>query len=187
MRQILFALLFAIPWINGCAPILVGGAAATGVVVAEDRRTVGTITEDEVIENKAASRIRDKVKDAHVSVTSYNRMVLLTGEVPDAAAKANAEKIARAVENVRDVYNELEVAGVSSYTARSNDALITSKVKGRFVDGAKFNAFHVKVVTENSVVYLMGLVKKQEAKDAVEIARFTSGVRKVVRLFEFLD
>lgn len=187
MRQILFALLVAIPLVNGCAPVLVGGAAATGVVVAQDRRTVGTITEDQGIELKAASRISDKIKDGHVNVTSYNRMVLLTGEVPNAAAKATAEKIARAVENVRSVYNELQVAGNSSLTARANDSYLTSKVKARFVDAQKFNPIHVKVVTENSVVHLLGLVNRKEADDATQIARTTGGVQKVVRVFEYLD
>jgi osmotically-inducible protein OsmY len=149
---------------------------------------VGTMTEDEGIELKAVGRIGERFKDGvHVNVTSYNRTVLLTGEVPDAKARAEAERIARGVENVRGIHNELAISGVSSYTARSNDSLITSKVKGRFVDANKFNAVHVKVVTENSVVYLLGLVKKQEAADATELARTTSGVQKVVRMFEYLD
>jgi osmotically-inducible protein OsmY len=114
-------------------------------------------------------------------------MVLLTGEVPDAAARTEAERITWAVENVRGVHNELAVAGMSSYTVRSNDAVITSKVKARFLDSQKFNPLHVKVVTENSIVYLMGMVRKQEANDATEISRTTSGVQKVVRVFEFLD
>ena len=157
-------------------------------MVAQDRRTVGTMTEDEGIEQKASGRIGERFKDGvHINVTSYNRTVLLTGEVPDAAAKAEVERIARGVENVRGAYNETLVAGVSSYTARSNDAVITSKVKGRFLDAGKFNALHVKVVTESNVVFLMGLVKKQEAADATELARTTSGVQKVVRVFEYLD
>lgn len=187
MRPIFAALLIVVPLVHGCAPIVLGGAAATGALVAEDRRTVGTITEDEGIELKSSSRIGQRVKNAHFNVTSYNRMVLLTGEVPDDAAKANAEKIARAVENVRGVYNELQVAGNSSLTARANDSYLTSKVKARFVDAQKFSPVHVKVVTENGVVYLMGLVKRQEANDATEIARTTGGVRKVVRVFEYLD
>ena len=187
MRHILAVLLLALPLINGCAPVIVGGAAATGVMVAEDRRTVGTIAEDEGIEFKTLNRIGGKVKDAHLNATSYNRMVLLTGEVADAAAKAEAEKIARAVENVRGVHNELQVAGNSSLSARANDSYLTSKVKARFVDAQKFNPFHVKVVTENNVVYLLGLVKRQEANEATEIARTTGGVQKVVRIFEYLD
>jgi osmotically-inducible protein OsmY len=184
----IIALLATLPLIHGCAPLIAGGAAATGIVVAQDRRTVGTLTEDEGIELKAAGRIGERFKDGvHVNVTSYNRMVLLTGEVPDAAARTEVERIAWAVENVRGVYNEMAIAGVSSYTVRSNDTIITSKVKTRFLDGQKFNPLHVKVVTENSIVYLMGLVRKQEASDATEIARTTSGVQKVVRVFEYLD
>ena len=181
-------MLAVFPLLHGCAPLLVGGAAAGGAMVAQDRRTVGTLTEDEGIELKASGRIGERFKDsAHVNVTSYNRMVLLTGEVPDAAARTEVERIARGVENVRGVYNETVASGVTSYTARSNDSIITSKAKVRFLDAGKFNALHVKVVTENGVVYLMGLVKKQEAADATELARTTSGVQKVVRLFEYLD
>lgn len=187
MRNLLLASLLALPLLNGCAPVVLGGAAATGVVVAEDRRTVGTITEDQGIELRAASRINDNLRTAHVNVTSYNRMVLLTGEVPDAAAKANAERIARGVDNVRGVHNELQIAGNSALSARANDTYLTSKVKARFVDAQKFSPVHVKVVTENNVVYLLGLVKRQEANDATEIARTTGGVQKVVRVFEYLD
>jgi osmotically-inducible protein OsmY len=182
----IIALLAALPLIHGCAPLIAGGAAATGILVAQDRRTVGTLTEDEGIELKAAGRIGERF-GVHVNVTSFNRMVLLTGEVPDAAARTEAERITWAVENVRGVHNELAVAGMSSYTVRSNDAVITSKVKARFLDSQKFNPLHVKVVTENSIVYLMGMVRKQEANDATEISRTTSGVQKVVRVFEFLD
>ncbi|MGH8660741.1 MAG: BON domain-containing protein [Burkholderiales bacterium] len=188
MRTAIVALLLTLPLAQGCGALLAGGAAATGVVISQDRRTVGTLTEDEGIELKAASRIGERFKDgAHVNVTSFNRMVLLTGEVPDAAARTEVERIAWGVQNVRGVHNEIAVAGVSSYTVRSSDSLVTSKVKGRFLDGQKFNPLHVKVVTENSIVYLMGLVTKQEANDATEIARTTSGVQKVVRVLEFLD
>ena len=188
MRKILALTCIAmLPVLAGCAAAVVGGAAATGYMVAEDRRTMGTMTEDEGIEQKASSRIGDKIKDAHINVTSYNRAVLLTGEVPSDAAKADAERIARAVENVRSVFNELQVSGNTSMQARTNDSVLTSKVKGRFVDSGKFNALHVKVITENGVVYLLGLVKKHEAADATEIARTTGGVRKVVRVFEYLD
>lgn len=188
MRNFLtLACIALLPVISGCAAVAVGGAVAAGVMVAEDRRTVGTMTEDEGVEQKASSRINEKFKDAHINVTSYNRMVLLTGEVPTAAAKADAERIARAVENVRSVFNELQIAGNTAMQARTNDSVITSKVKARFVDARKFSPVHVKVVTENSVVYLMGLVKKQEAADATEVARTTGGVTKVVRVFEYLD
>ncbi len=170
----------------GCIAAVVGGAG-TAVLVGEDRRTVGTVTEDQGIELKAVNRISDKFKDAHVNVTSYSRMVLVTGEAANAAAKAEIEKIVRAIENVRSVYNEMTVADNTALSARANDSYITSKVKARFVDRQKFNPVHVKVVTEASAVYLLGMVKRKEADDAVEIARTTSGVQKVVKLFEYLD
>ena len=188
MRYAILAFLAVLPLVQGCVPLVLGGAAATGVAVSQDRRTVGTITEDEGIELRANGRLRERFgENAYVSVTSYNRTVLLTGQAPDAQTRTEAERIARGVENVRGVYNELAVAGLSSFTARSNDSIITSKVKARFLDANKFNALHVKVVTESSVVYLLGMVKKQEANDATEIARTTSGVQKVVRVFEYLD
>ena len=188
MRIAIFALIALLPLVHGCAPLVAGGAAATGILVAQDRRTVGTMTEDEGIEIKTVSRIGERFKDGvHVNVTSYNRITLLTGEVASAEASTEMERIARAVENVRGVHNEIVVAGASSYAVRSNDAVITTKVKARFLDTQKFNALHVKVVTENSVVYLMGMVRKQEASEATEIARTTSGVQKVVRVFELLD
>ena len=188
MRSILLLLIAILPLAQGCAPLVVGGAVAGGAMVAQDRRTVGTMTEDEGIEQRANARLRERFGEtAYVSVTSYNRTVLLTGQAPDEKVRAEADRIARGVENVRGVYNELAVAGLSSFTARSNDSIITSKVKGRFVDANRFNALHVKVVTENAVVYLMGLVNKKEAADATEIARTTSGVQKVVRLFEYIN
>jgi osmotically-inducible protein OsmY len=170
----------------GCVAAVVGGAG-TAVLIGEDRRTVGTVTEDSGIELKASNRIGDKFKSSHVNITSYNRMVLLTGEVPDASAKTEIEKIARAVESVRGVYDEIAIAGDSALSARGNDSFVTGKVKGRFLDQQKFNPVHVKVVTESGVVYLLGMVKRKEADDATEIARTTSGVRKVVKLFEYLD
>ena len=180
--------LAALPLLQGCVPLVVGGAAATGYMVGEDRRTTGTMTEDQVIETKTSSRIGDGLKGGiHINVTSYNGIVLLTGEVPDAASKEQAARIAQAVEKVRSVYNELTVGPVTSISARTTDTVTTSMVKARFVDGQRFSPLHVKVVTENGVVYLLGLVKKQEAADATEITRTTSGVTKVVRLFEYID
>ncbi len=188
MRNLIAITIVALlPVISGCAAIAIGGGVAAGAVVAQDRRTVGTLTEDEGIELKVASRVGEKHGDAHLNVTSYNRNVLLTGEVTSEAAKADAERIARAVENVRSVFNELQVSGNTSLQARTNDAVLTSKVKARFVDAGKFSPLHVKVVTENGVVYLMGLVKRAEAAEATEVARTTGGVRKVVRVFEYLD
>jgi osmotically-inducible protein OsmY len=187
MRYFVSVALLALPLLNGCAPLLLGGAVGTGVAVAEDRRTLGTMTEDENIEILAANRIRDRLKGAHVNVTSYNRMVLLTGEVPDAAARETAERTARGLQNVRSVVNELRVAGNSALSSRANDSYITSKVKARFIDGQRFNPLHVKVVTESNVVYLLGLVRKREAHEATELARTTAGVQKVVRVFEYIE
>ena len=183
----LIALLVIISALTGCAVAVVGAAAGGGALVGTDRRTIGTQTEDGGIEVKVANRIGNKYPDAHINVTSYNRMVLLTGETTSNEARLEMEKIARAVENVRGIYNEIAVVGNSSLSARTNDSYLTSKVKARFVDAGKFNAVHVKVVTESNVVYLLGLVTRKEADEATEIARTTSGVQKVVRLFEFLD
>ena len=182
----LIIMLLAVSLLTGCVAAVVGGAGGAALVGA-DRRTVGTVTEDQGIEIKASSRISDKFPDAHINITSYNRMLLLTGETANNAARTEIEKVARAIENVRGVYNEIAVVGNSSLSARTNDAYVTGKVKARFVDGQKFNAVHVKVVTESNTVYLLGMVNRKEADDATEIARTTSGVQKVVRLFEFLD
>ena len=184
----LIALLGLAPQLQGCLPLLAGGAGATALVL-DDRRSVGAQTEDKEIDVRGESRINDRFGDrAHINVTSFNRNVLLTGEAPDAAAKAQIEKIVREIPNVRGVVNEIQVAGVSSYTSRGNDSYLTSKVKARFIDtSGGFSANHVKVVTEGSVVYLLGLVTRKEAEAAVEIARTTGGVQKVVRVFEYKD
>lgn len=181
----LLAVLGASALLQGCLEMAVVGAGA-GVVSAVDRRTTGTQIEDEGIELRVANRIGERFGDrAHVNVTTFNRSVLLTGEVPDAAAKGEVERIARGVPNVRSVTNEVQVAGVSAYSARASDSTITGKVKARFLDSNKFNPIHVKVVTEAGVVYLLGLVTDKEAADATEIARTTSGVRKVVKVLEY--
>ena len=176
-----------LPVLSGCAAVVLGGALGGGVLLAEDRRTVGTVTEDQGIEVKASSRIGDVVQGAHINITSFNRQVLLTGEVPNAAARDNAERVTRAIENVRGVYNELQVGANTALSVRTNDAFLTSKVKARFVDGGNFSPVHVKVTTENGVTHLMGLVKRAEADAATEVARTTGGVQKVVRLFEYID
>jgi osmotically-inducible protein OsmY len=177
----------AIPVIYGCVGAAVVGAGA-GVIVLTDRRASETFVTDEGIELRASSRINEKIGDkAHVNVTSYNRTLLLTGEVPNANAKAEAEKQASTVPNVKAISNELSIAGASSLGGRSNDSYITSKVKARFVDANKFAANHVKVVTEAGVVYLLGLVTQAEADAAVEVARTTGGVLKVIRLFEIIN
>ena len=188
MRNLaLLSMLVACLLFSSCAAVLVAGAGA-GAAVAEDRRSVGTITEDESIELKTVDRVTAKVPDSvHLNATSYNRTVLLTGEVPNDKIRATIERIARSVENVRGVTNELTIGPPTSLSSRANDSYITSKVKARFVDAQRFNALHVKVVTENQVVFLLGLVKREEAKEAIQVARTTEGVKKVVTVFEYLD
>ncbi len=175
----------AVPAMQGCLPLAAVGVG-TAVSSANDRRTSGTQIEDEGIELRASNRIGERWGDkVHVNVTSFNRAVLLTGEVPTPAIKAEVEKLVSSVQNVRGITNDLEVAGIATMPARANDSFITSKVKARFVDANQFNPFHVKVVTENSTVYLIGIVTEAEAKAATELARTTGGARKVVRLFEY--
>ena len=188
MRYLIALLALAsLPLLQGCVAAAVGGAAAGGYLVGEDRRTVATMTEDQSIELKTGTRVGAKYPDAHINATSYNRMVLLTGEAPTEQAKLEIERIARAVENVRGIYNEIQVAGNTSFPARANDSYITSKVKARFLDARKFNIVHVKVVTEAGTVYLMGMVKREEALPATELARTTAGVQRVIRVFEYQD
>jgi osmotically-inducible protein OsmY len=185
----LFVLILLFPFLPGCALLLATGVVSgvgAGVAVSQDRRTSGTFVEDEGIEMRGGQRISEKFGgNVHVNVTSFNRNVLLTGEVPSESIKKEIGGLVMGVENVRNITNEIAVAGISPFMSRSNDALITSKIKGRFMDAGKFQINHVKVVTENSVVYLLGLVKQHEAQSAVEIASSTSGVKKVVKVFEY--
>jgi osmotically-inducible protein OsmY len=170
----------------GCAPVIIGAGGAAAVSSLEDRRSTGTQIDDESIEVRASNRIDDRFGDrVHVNVTSYNRLALITGEVPDARAREEAEKIVLAVPNVRGVTNDLQIAGVSSFASRTNDTYLTTKVRGQLLDTKRVSPAHVKVVTEAGVVYLMGLVTEPEADETVEIARTTGGVRKVVKVFEY--
>lgn len=186
ITQLLMAAVIATQ-LTACFPIVAGGAAAGGLMAA-DRRTSGTYVEDEAIEIKAEKNIDDQLGDKiHVNVTSYNRNVLMTGEAIDEATKAKAESIAKSVANVRGVTNEMMISASSPRMERNNDAYITTKVKARMLTENRFPVNYVKVVTEISVVYLMGIVTHKEADDAVEIARATDGVQKVVKVFEYLD
>ena len=173
--------------LSACVPLVMGGAAV-GTLVAVDRRTSGTQLEDEGIEFRAANRLHGLYGDrAHVNVTSWNRQVLLTGEVPTQEDRQKAEQTLREVENVRSIVNDLVVAPPSSLSQRSNDTLITGKVKASFVDAKDLVSAAFKVVTERGVVYLMGRVTQREATRATEIARGVSGVTKVVRVFEIIS
>lgn len=186
MRNILFILMLSAS-LQGCFPVVAAGAGA-GALMAQDRRTSGAYIEDEAIEDKAFDRIGKQFKNTvHVNVTSYNRNVLITGEVPDATTKAQVERIIANIQNVGKIYNELAVAGQSSLTSRSNDSLITSNVKLRFVGDKRFSANSIKVVTENGIVYLMGIVNHTEANAAGAVASGSQGVSRVVELFEYAD
>ena len=176
------------PALTGCFPLVAGGLGA-GVMMADDRRTSGIYIEDERIELRVqadTSKLGDK---AHVNAVSFNRLVLLTGEVPDEATRAKVEKIAAEVDNVKRVQNEIAIGRPSTLGERSNDVYVTTRVKTRFISEAekRFSANHVKVFTEASVVYLMGLVSKEEASAAAEIAAGTPGVKRVVKVFEYTD
>ncbi|MGW8389563.1 BON domain-containing protein [Pseudoduganella sp. HUAS MS19] len=173
--------------LSACAPILVGGAVA-GTLAASDRRTLGAQTEDKSIVVKAEVKMPNIAgKSSHVNVNSFNRRVLLTGEVPDDETKAKVEREVRAIDGVLNVTNELEVGFSSSYTSRSNDALITSKVKLSLADAKDISANSFKVVTEKGAVFLMGRVTQREGAQAADIARGVAGVTKVVKVFEYIS
>ena len=172
---------------QGCIPVIVGGTGAA-VAMATDRRSSGTYVEDEGIEWKASNRINERLGDkVHVNATSFNRKLLLTGEAFNEASREEAGRIAAAVENVKEVVNDLRIAPTSTLSARSNDSYISSKVKARFVDQKDFRIQQVKVTTEAGTVYLMGLVTEKEGNAATEVARTTNGVQKVVRVFEYIS
>ncbi len=179
--------LLAAATLNACAPVLVGGAVMTGMA-ASDRRTAGSQLEDERIETRGAGRLRENLGErVHINITSYNRQVLLTGEVPNEQDKQLAEQVVSRVENVRSIVNELVVLGASTLTQRSSDALVTGRVKSNLIDAKDLQSNAFKVVTERGVVYLMGRVTLREADRATDLASRTSGVQKVVRLFEIIS
>lgn len=177
--------------VSGCGVLVVGGAA-TGVAIAHDRRTSGTVIEDEAIEIKAGQALGSdpEIKaQTHIDVTSYNLEVLLTGEAPSEELRDRAGYLVSRVEKVTRVYNEIVIAAPSAMSARSSDAWITTKVKTALidVDVEGFDITRVKVVTERGVVYLMGLVTRKEAEAATDVVRRVGGVQRVVRLFQYLD
>jgi osmotically-inducible protein OsmY len=174
--------------LSACAPLILGGAAVGGAMVATDRRTSGTQVDDESIELKSLNRVKEVLGDrGHVNVTSYGRQVLLTGEVPTDADKTSLEQAIASIPNVRGTINELAVMAPSSLSTRSNDTLLTTKVKASFVDAKDVFSNSVKVVTERGTVYLMGRVTEREAKRASDIARSVNGVQKVVRAFDVIS
>jgi len=171
--------------LTGCAALLVGGAVVGGTLMATDRRSSGAQIDDQAIELKSGQRIRDAIGDrGHINVTSYNRVALITGEVPNETDKAAVEQAVARVDNVRSAVNELSIGFSSSLTERSNDALISTKVKATLVDAGDITATAFKVVTERGTVYLMGRVTEAEGQRAVDLIRTIRGVEKVVRVFE---
>lgn len=190
MKRIFLAAMLAasLPALHGCAAVVIGGAA-TGAMVADDRRKTGVYLEDQEIELRAAERLRVAFpgKGVSVGVVSYNHHVLMYGQAQDEADRAKAEGIIKTIPNVDRVYNEVAISGVTSSTSDVNDTAITAKVKARLLDSKKVSFNHVKVVTEAAVVYLMGLVTREEGDAAAQIAATTSGVVKVVKLFEYLN
>ncbi len=177
--------------LGGCAAAVgIGTVAGTTATVANDRRTTGTVVEDQAIEFKASKAFfedQEINESSHVNVTSYNTVVLVTGETPDENIKQRIIDIVRKLSKVTHVYDELTIAAPSSLVSRSSDSLITSKVKTKLFAKKKFDATRIKVVTEKGVVYLMGLLRRAEAEDATLIAQKTGGVQKVVKLFQYID
>ncbi|QJR13829.1 BON domain-containing protein [Usitatibacter palustris] len=178
------AVLASLPFATGCVPLAAVGAG-TAAVMADDRRTAGVYIEDENIEWKAVGKL-NAYKEAHVNATSYNRKVLLTGEAADEATKTKIGEDVRKIEQVLDVANELKIGYTSSLTSRGGDAVTTTNVKARMLNNGKFSTNHIKVVTEAGTVYLMGLVTQAEGDAAAEVARTTSGVKGVVKVFEYI-
>jgi osmotically-inducible protein OsmY len=178
--------LAALGTLAACVPVLVVGAAGGAAMIATDRRSAGAQLDDETIELKVATQANTEFGDRiHFNATSYNGFVLLTGEVPDQGMWASVGNMVKNTEKVRGVHNELVVAPLSDYSSRSNDTYITSKVKTRMIEANKFPPNLVKVVTERGVVYLMGIVSKEEGDAAAEIAATTAGVVRVVKFFQY--
>ena len=180
-------LIFLLVLLQGCAAVVVGGAA-TGANVAHDRRTTGTFIEDEAIELKSLKALysdEEVNKQTHINVTSFNTIVLVSGEAPTEELRQRVIDIVSNIDKVTHVHNEVAIAGPSSLMSRSGDTLITTKVKTKLIAEKNLDGTHVKVVTENGVVYLMGLVTREDGEKATEIARQTGGVQKVVKLFQY--
>lgn len=172
--------------LQGCFPLAATGLGAA-VMMVDDRRSTGVYVEDENIEWKARGRLLERFKDVHVNVTSFNLTVLVTGEVPSEQIKQDVGEAIRGIASVKSVVNELVVGGNTALTARANDGLVTTNVKTRFINNGRFSINHVKVVTESGTAFLMGIVTRDEADAATELARTTSGVSRVVKVFEYIE
>ena len=180
-------LLGVLPALSACVPALVATGAAATMISVHDRRSTGTQADDETSEWKGRNRLPSAyLEQAHINFTAFNRRLLITGEVPNEEVRRAIGVLAERIEGIRLVHNELQVAPPASFGSRSNDALISSKYKARLLDSNQLSANHVKPLTENATLYLMGLVSERESRVAIAIARTTAGVRKVVNLFEIL-
>ena len=186
--RLIAVLIAVLPFLQACIPLIIGAGVGAGVMMAEDRRSNATILEDQTIEVKAKNRFEETYQDKlHATVTSYNRYVLITGQAPTEEIRQDLTTIVLEVENVRNVQNEVIVAGNASFTSRSSDTFTTSSVKGRLTQNKEIGANNVKVITENGTVFLMGLVTRTEAEAASQTAATTSGVQRVVKVFEYTD
>ena len=186
-RAIALLLSGVILMLSACAPLIIGGAV-TAVAMADDRRSSGAFVDDENIENRALLKVKSRFGgQVHINITSYNRHVLLSGEAASDSVKRGVEEEVSSVAGIQRIYNEMVVGPLAGVIAVSNDSRLTTIVKTRFLEANRFQANHVKVVTEGSVVYLLGIVKKSEADAASQLASTTRGVSRVVRLFEYLD
>jgi osmotically-inducible protein OsmY len=182
----LLLILIATVQLSACAPLMFGGVVG-GAMIASDRRTTGIQVEDETIEQRSATAIRENFgSKEHINITSYNRQVLITGEVTSDTVRRQVESLIGRVENVRAVVNELAIGPASSFSDRSSDAVLVAKVKAAMVDTEDVFANVYKVVGERGTIYLMGRVTQREAKRATDVVRGVSGVKRVVRVFEYI-
>ena len=186
--RLVVVLVALVPFLQSCAALVVGAGVGAGFMVAKDRRTSGTMLEDQTIESKAKNQITEKYgKQVYINVTSFNRLVLLTGQAPTDEIKQDVSVLVLEVPNVRNVQNDIVVGGISSTTSGASDAMLTTQVKGRLTQNKDVSAANIKVVSENGTVFLMGLVTRAEAETASQTAATTSGAQRVVKVFEYLD
>ncbi|MHC8441124.1 MAG: BON domain-containing protein [Candidatus Eutrophobiaceae bacterium] len=190
MKNPILALLLLLPILQGCAAIGLGGALAAGANASIDRRTTGTLIDDELIELKALkeySSDKDIREQTHINITSYNGIVLMSGEAPNQAILNKVMNILRDIPKIKHIHNEISISAPSSLISRASDSGITAKIKSLLLIEEKLSALNIKVVTENGTVFLMGIITNEEADLATDITRRASGVQKVVRLFEIIQ
>jgi len=175
--------------LQGCAPMLVAGAAA-GVSLANDRRSPSTIVDDQGIESQLQRKFRDDsalATDTHLSVVSFNHILLLTGQVRDQQQRTRAAELAKNIPNIKRVHNEIQVGAVTSIHDRGQDSWLTAKVKNALASHSSLNALQIKVISEKSTVYLMGLVSQAEGRAAATVAQQVSGTQGIIKVFEYID